>query len=126
MPLKADIARHAPKPEALEILKYIGPGFLVTVGFIDPGNWAANIAAGSYHGYPLLWMEPDHFKPSASLDHLRAHLPYVLTNSYGQICQYPGEQDCAHHHCGYCRALEYNASCAELLTHRTVRGYKKL
>jgi len=26
---------------ALDILKYIGPGLLVTVGFIDPGNWAA-------------------------------------------------------------------------------------
>ncbi len=40
----------------LEIIKYIGPGLLVTVGFIDPGNWAANIAAGSGFGYQLLWM----------------------------------------------------------------------
>lgn len=39
-----------------EILKYIGPGLLVTVGFIDPGNWASNIAAGSEYGYKLLWM----------------------------------------------------------------------
>jgi len=31
----------------LELLRYLGPGFLVTVGFIDPGNWATNIAAGS-------------------------------------------------------------------------------
>ncbi|HAX72962.1 MAG TPA: Mg2+/Co2+ transporter, partial [Firmicutes bacterium] len=28
-----------------EITKFIGPGLLVTVGFIDPGNWASNIAA---------------------------------------------------------------------------------
>jgi manganese transport protein len=40
----------------LEILKYIGPGLLVTVGFIDPGNWASNLAAGSDYGYVLLWM----------------------------------------------------------------------
>ena len=40
----------------LEILKYIGPGLIVTVGFIDPGNWASNIAAGSDYGYSLLWM----------------------------------------------------------------------
>ena len=33
-----------------EFLKYIGPGILVTVGFIDPGNWASNIAAGSTLG----------------------------------------------------------------------------
>ncbi len=41
---------------AREILKYIGPGLLVTVGFIDPGNWASNISAGSDYGYTLLWM----------------------------------------------------------------------
>ena len=38
----------------LEFLRYIGPGILVTVGFIDPGNWASNIAAGSGFGYSLL------------------------------------------------------------------------
>jgi len=41
---------------ALDIFKYIGPGLLVTVGFIDPGNWATNIAGGSEFGYLLLWV----------------------------------------------------------------------
>ena len=41
---------------AREILKYIGPGLLVTVGFIDPGNWASNVAAGSQFGLKLLWV----------------------------------------------------------------------
>ena len=40
----------------LEILKYLGPGLLVTVGFIDPGNWASNLGAGAQFGYVLLWM----------------------------------------------------------------------
>ena len=35
----------------LDVFKYIGPGLLVTVGFIDPGNWASNFAAGSEFGY---------------------------------------------------------------------------
>ena len=48
--------KHAPRFGALDILKYIGPGLLVTVGFIDPGNWASNLAAGSDFGYTLLWM----------------------------------------------------------------------
>ncbi|MGQ9524289.1 MAG: Nramp family divalent metal transporter [Armatimonadota bacterium] len=39
-----------------DLLAYLGPGFLVTVGFIDPGNWATNIAAGADHGYTLLWV----------------------------------------------------------------------
>ena len=30
-----------------ELLRYLGPGFVVTIGFIDPGNWATNIAGGS-------------------------------------------------------------------------------
>ena len=47
---------HRPTFGALKILKYIGPGLLVTVGFIDPGNWASNIAAGSEFGFTLLWM----------------------------------------------------------------------
>lgn len=40
----------------LEILKFLGPGLLVTVGFIDPGNWASNLGAGAEFGYVLLWM----------------------------------------------------------------------
>ena len=36
---------HKPRMGGLEIFKYIGPGLLVTVGFIDPGNWASNLAA---------------------------------------------------------------------------------
>lgn len=47
---------HKPSLGALDIFRYIGPGLLVTVGFIDPGNWAANIASGSSFGYSLLWV----------------------------------------------------------------------
>jgi manganese transport protein len=47
---------HKPGFGGLDILKYIGPGLLVTVGFIDPGNWASNLAAGADYGYELLWM----------------------------------------------------------------------
>ncbi len=48
--------KDKPRLAAIEILKYIGPGLLVTVGFIDPGNWAANLSAGSTFGYSLLWV----------------------------------------------------------------------
>jgi len=50
-----DQAGHRPRLGALDLFKYIGPGLLVTVGFIDPGNWASNIAAGADFGYTLLW-----------------------------------------------------------------------
>ena len=47
---------YRPRYGGLDILKFIGPGLLVTVGFIDPGNWASNLAAGAQFGYSLLWM----------------------------------------------------------------------
>lgn len=47
---------YRPKFGGLEIYKFIGPGLLVTVGFIDPGNWASNLAAGADYGYALLWI----------------------------------------------------------------------
>lgn len=68
---------HAPDLGALEIMKYIGPGFIVTVGFIDPGNWAANIAAGASFGYTLLWMVTLSTVFLVILQHNAAHLGIV-------------------------------------------------
>jgi len=65
---------HTPRYGALEILKYIGPGLLVTVGFIDPGNWASNIAAGSQFGYTLLWIVTLSTLMLIILQHNVAHL----------------------------------------------------
>jgi len=62
---------------ATEVLKYIGPGFLVTVGFIDPGNWATNMAAGSQYGYALLWIVTLGTIMLVFLQHNAAHLGIV-------------------------------------------------
>src|SRR6201996_2226466 len=37
-------------------LGFVGPGFLVAVGYMDPGNWATDLAAGSKYGYTLLFV----------------------------------------------------------------------
>src|SRR5438105_2355606 len=39
-----------------EILGALGPGFLISVGYMDPGNWGTNLAAGAGFGYELLWV----------------------------------------------------------------------
>ncbi|NTV90018.1 MAG: Nramp family divalent metal transporter [Clostridiales bacterium] len=65
---------HNPVLGAKDFIKYIGPGLLVTVGFIDPGNWASNIAAGSDYGYKLLWMVTLATIMLILLQHNAAHL----------------------------------------------------
>lgn len=61
----------------LDFFKYIGPGLLVTVGFIDPGNWASNFAAGSEFGYALLWVVTLSTIMLIVLQHNVAHLGIV-------------------------------------------------
>ena len=68
---------HKQSKEAKELLRFIGPGILVTVGFIDPGNWAANLAAGADYGYALLWVVTLSTLMLILLQHNVAHLGIV-------------------------------------------------
>ena len=72
--LKKRWEAHRPRFAALDILKYIGPGMIVTVGFIDPGNWASNLSAGADYGYVLLWMVTLSTIMLILLQHNAAHL----------------------------------------------------
>lgn len=68
---------HTGHKGGLELLRAIGPGLLVTVGFIDPGNWASNMAAGSQFGYALLWVVALSTVMLIVLQHNAAHLGIV-------------------------------------------------
>ena len=39
-----------------KIFSFIGPAYLVSVGYMDPGNWATDIAGGSKYGFSLIWV----------------------------------------------------------------------
>ena len=39
-----------------KLLPFLGPAFIAAVAYIDPGNFATNIASGSQYGYLLLWV----------------------------------------------------------------------
>jgi manganese transport protein len=71
------LSSHHPSRKAFEIFKYIGPGLLVTVGFIDPGNWATNFAGGAEFGYSLLWVITLSTLMLIVLQHNVAHLGIV-------------------------------------------------
>lgn len=76
--IKRLFAKDHKKPDiSLSFFKYIGPGLLVTVGFIDPGNWASNFAAGSEFGYQLLWVVTLSTIMLILLQHNVAHLGIV-------------------------------------------------
>lgn len=63
-----------PKFGSADFVKYLGPGFLVAVGFIDPGNWASNFVAGADYGYALLWVVTLSTVMLILLQHNAAHL----------------------------------------------------
>lgn len=51
----ATISTENPK-KWKKILSFFGPAYLVAVGYLDPGNWATDIAGGSKFGYALIWV----------------------------------------------------------------------
>jgi manganese transport protein len=44
------------KSKSKKILAFLGPAYLVSVGYMDPGNWATDLAGGSKFGYTLIWV----------------------------------------------------------------------
>ncbi|MGN6436746.1 MAG: Nramp family divalent metal transporter [Agriterribacter sp.] len=44
------------KPKWKRIAAFLGPAYLVGVGYMDPGNWATDLAGGSKFGYTLIWV----------------------------------------------------------------------
>jgi manganese transport protein len=50
------VATQNKKSGFRKILAFFGPAYLISVGYMDPGNWATDIAGGSQFGYTLLWV----------------------------------------------------------------------
>lgn len=51
-----DTSKVDGKPWWKKIFAYFGPAYLVSVGYMDPGNWATDLAGGSKFGYSLIWV----------------------------------------------------------------------
>ena len=79
---------HSGHHGGLDIFKWVGPGLLVTVGFIDPGNWASNMAAGSTYGYALLWVVTLSTIMLIVLQHNVAHLGIVTGECLAESCSH--------------------------------------
>ena len=70
-----------------KFLAFAGPGYLVAVGYMDPGNWATDIAGGSAFGYNLLCVILLSNLLAMLLQSLCAKLGIVAGRDLAQICR---------------------------------------
>jgi manganese transport protein len=68
-------------------LAYLGPGFLVSVGYMDPGNWGTDLEAGARFGYDLLWVLLASNIMAIVLQALSAKLGLVTNRSLAENCR---------------------------------------
>jgi manganese transport protein len=74
-------------PPFRKFLSFAGPGFLVAVGYMDPGNWATDLAGGSRFGYALLWVIMMSNLMAILLQHLCIKLGVVAGRDLAQACR---------------------------------------
>ncbi len=70
-----------------KLLAFTGPGYLVAVGYMDPGNWATDLAGGSKFGYSLLFVILLSNLFAILLQHLSAKLGIVTGRDLAQACR---------------------------------------
>ncbi len=70
-----------------KLLRYAGPGLLVSVGYMDPGNWATDIEAGSRFGYGLLFVVLLASLAAMLLQTLCVRLGLVAQKDLAQLCR---------------------------------------
>ncbi len=71
-----------------KLLAFSGPGFLVAVGYMDPGNWATDIAAGSRFAYQLIFILLMSNLMAILLQTLAARLGIVTQRDLAQACRH--------------------------------------
>ena len=68
------------------LLGFLGPGFLISVGYMDPGNWATDIAGGSQFGYTLLFVIMASNLMAVLLQSLSLKLGVATERDLAQLC----------------------------------------
>lgn len=68
-------------------LQFAGPGLLVSVGYMDPGNWATDIEGGARFGYSLLWVVAASSLAAVLLQCLSARLGLATGRDLARLCR---------------------------------------
>lgn len=79
--------RKTPVAFLRKLLAFSGPGYLVAVGYMDPGNWATGVAGGSAYGYGLLWVVIGSNLMAMFLQHLAAKLGIATGQDLAVACR---------------------------------------
>ncbi|MGZ7188488.1 MAG: Nramp family divalent metal transporter, partial [Halobacteriota archaeon] len=69
------------------LLPFLGPAFIASVAYIDPGNYATNIQSGSAFGYNLLWVVALSSLMAMLLQTLSAKLGLATGNNLAEMCR---------------------------------------
>ena len=69
------------------LMGFVGPGFLISVGYMDPGNWATDLAAGSRYGYTLLFAIMVSNLMAILLQSLSLRLGIAAERDLAQLCR---------------------------------------
>src|SRR5438270_13396421 len=69
------------------MLAFAGPAYLVSVGYMDPGNWATDLQGGAIFGYQLLWVLAMSNLMAILLQTLSARLGVVTGRDLAQACR---------------------------------------
>src|SRR5881296_665419 len=90
-PSLQEVHRTIPIPKDLsfwrKMLAFSGPGYLVAVGYMDPGNWATDLAGGSQFGYALLAVIMVSNFMAILLQHLCVKLGVATGRDLAQACR---------------------------------------
>jgi manganese transport protein len=89
--VRGTVALPAGLPLWQKVLRFAGPGLLISVGYMDPGNWATDIEAGSRYGTALLYVVALSSLAGIVLQTLCARLGIVAERDLARLCreQYP-------------------------------------
>src|SRR5215831_11704431 len=69
------------------ILPFLGPAFIACIAYIDPGNFATNIAAGSKFGYTLVWVIVASNLMAMVIQSLSAKLGIATRKNLPEVCR---------------------------------------
>ncbi len=87
----SEVHRSVAVPKGAAITKrifaFLGPAYLISVGYMDPGNWATDVEGGARYGYTLLWVLLMSNAMAVLLQTLSARLGIVAGRDLAQACR---------------------------------------